>query len=629
MTVSSDTQPQIPIQQSRLDPWLVRLPLLALSGIILLLSILTALAGVAQIAFKDRILAGVSAFGVDLTGMNVQQATDALAQRFTYDDSAVFTFRDGEEFWQITAGELGVSFDPQATAMEAFTVGHSGNPIMNTIDQFLIWLNGHRVTPVVRYDQNVATERIAQIAAALNREPADATLTISGTTVSSTLSEIGRLVNIPATLSQLESAILTLTPGGQVSLVVEERAPRIVDAEAAAAKARAALSAPLTLVAEGTTPDGAPLGPWTATLEQIASLLLPGLVENGDGTYSYDVTFNPAAYRDYLDSLAAGLFQPAKDARFHFVEETGQLEVIVPSISERRLDVDTTLLRMENQIFNASNRIVPIAFNTTLARYHDNITAAELGITGLISQGESLYTGSSRPRIDNILLATSRFDGIIIGAGDEFSFNAWVGDISPEAGYVSGRVIYGGRTIDGVGGGVCQVSTTAFRAAFYGGFPITERAAHGYRVYYYELGGVGPGMDAAIYVDPDPAKALDFRFINDTGAAILIEASVYPATNMVQFRIYGADIGRQVVRDGPAIRDIVPPLETRYEANADLQAGQELQVDVSAEGAYVQVTRLLLDVNGNEVNREIFASQYQPWGAIIQVPPGDARLGTG
>lgn len=612
-----------------LDPWLLRLPILFFTGAILTLTVLTIFAGVAQLAFRDRILAGVSSYDVDLSGMTITEATTALNSRFTYDDSAVFTFRDGDRFWQISAGDLGVSFDAQATATEAFVAGHSSNPILNVIDQFLIWLNGQRVTPVIRYDQNVATERLMAIARELNRPPVDATLSITVTSVSSTPSSIGRMVNIPATLAQLEANILGLTTGAEVPLIIEETVPRIRDAEAAAAKARNALSSPLLLVAEGTTADGTALGPWMASVEQIASLLLVGLVENGDGTYSYDVSFNPSAFRDYLGSLADGLFQPAQNARFHFVDETGQLQVIEPSVSARSLDVAATLSRMEDQVFNPSNRIVPISFDYIPAQYHDNLTAAELGIVGLISQGESYYTGSSRPRIENILQATSRFDGIIIGAGETFSFNEWVGDISPEEGYVSGRVIFGGRTIDGVGGGVCQVSTTAFRAAFYGGFPILERAAHGYRVGYYELGGFGPGLDAAIYTDPDPNSALDFQFLNDTGSPILIEASVYPATNMVQFRIYGADTGRQVVKDGPMIRDVVPAAATRYEPNADLQPGQQLQVDVAAEGAYVQVTRLILDDFGTEIGRDVFASQYQPWGAIIQVPPGDSRLQTG
>ncbi|MCC6614892.1 MAG: VanW family protein [Anaerolineae bacterium] len=622
-TLPADQRYESPARRG-LDPWLVRLPILFFTGAILTLTALTIFAGVAQLAYRDRILAGVSSYGLDLSGMTINEAMSALNGRFTYDDSAVFTFRDADQFWQMSAGELGVSFDPQATATEAFAVGHSGNPLLNVVDQFLIWLNGQRITPIIRYDQNVATERLMAIASDLNRPPVDATLSINGTTVSSTPSSIGRMVNIPATLEQLEANVLGLTTGAEVSLIIEETAPRIRDAEAAAIKARNALSSPLLLVAEGTSAEGTALGPWTATVEQIASLLQVGLVENVDGTFNYDVSFNPSAYRDYLDTLAAGLFQPAQNARFHFVDETGQLQVIQPSVSERRLDVASTLSRMEDQVFNPGNRIVPVAFDYRPAQYHDDMTAAELGIVGLISEGDSYYTGSSRPRIENILQATARFDGIIIGAGETFSFNQWVGDISPEEGYVSGRVIYGGRTIDGVGGGVCQVSTTAFRAAFYGGFPILERAAHGYRVGYYELGGFGPGLDAAIYT-PD----LDFQFLNDTGAPILIEASVFPATNMVQFRIYGADTGRQVVKDGPMIRDVVPPAPTHYEPNADLQPGQQLQVDIAAEGSYVQVTRIILDSFGNEVGRDIFASQYQPWGAIIQVPPGDPRLQTG
>jgi vancomycin resistance protein YoaR len=628
MTTSPPPYPEYPAAP-RVEPWLIRLPLLLLSGIILTLSLLTMAAGAAQLYFRDRVLAGVSSFDLNLSGMTLEEATTALDNRFTYDESAVFTFRDGDEFWQMSAGELGVVFDAGATATEAFAIGHSNNPLLNTIDQFLIWLNGHEVTPVIRYDQEIATRRLAAIAETINRPPVDATLTISGTSVSSTPSEIGRMVNISRTLAQLDASVLNLTTGGEVPLIIEETAPRIVDAEAAAAKARAALSAPLTLIADSTIASEQTLGPWTASVEQIAALLGVGLVENGDGTYRYDVAFNPSAFRDSVQALADGLYQPARDARFQFNDETGQLQVIQSSVSERELDVAATLSRMESQVFDAGNRVVPISFDTTLARYHDNITAAELGITRLIATGDSFYVGSSQARIANILLSTSRFDGIIIPPGAEFSFNEYVGDISPETGYVSSRVIYGGRTIDGVGGGVCQVSTTAFRAAFYAGVPITERVAHSYRVAYYEQRGEGPGFDAAVYVDSDPAQALDFRFINDTGAAILIEASVFPATSQVQFRFYGADTGRQVVKDGPMIRDVVPPAATRYEANPDLTAGQQLQVDIAAEGAYVEVTRLILDGNGNEIDRDIFASQYQPWGAIIQVPLNDARLATG
>ena len=313
------------------------------------------------------------------------------------------------------------------------------------------------------------------------------------------------------------------------------------------------------------------------------------------------------------------MIAPPQDARFHFNEQSGDLEVVQPSREGRTLNIPQTLERMEQAIFSSTNRIVPMAFDYTQPHYPDTITAAELGISEMVSQGTTYYTGSPQARKDNIILAASRFDGIIIAPHEIFSFNQYLGDISPEEGYISSKVIVGTRTIDGVGGGVCQVSTTAFQAAFYAGYPIW-RYAHSYRVGYYEQ-GEGVGMDAAVF-QPD----LDFRFLNDTDYSLLIETSIFPGTNSIQFRFYSTNPGRQVVKQGPDISNIVPPLPTRYEANADLSTGQEVQVDWAASGEEVRITRIILDTHGNELDRQLFYSNYQPWGAIVQVPFGDPRL---
>lgn len=588
-----------------------------MSGGILLMLILTIAVGLFQITFRSKIIPGVSAYGLNLTGMTADEARRELESRFTYDDDAVFTFRDGESFWQLTAGELGVTFDAQATAAEAFYVGHSGNPISDLIDQALTWLNGRSIVPTVRYDQAVAARRLAEIAAQINRPAQDASLTINGLNIEATPGRSARTLDVMATISRLDTSILNLSAGGEVPLIINETPPVAWDAEAAARKARVAISAPVILTADDGF--GGTIGPWTASVDQIAQLLSIETVTNADGTLSYDVTVDTDAYRAYLEQLGAGMLVTPKDARFHFDTNTSQLVRIQDAVNGRQLNVPETLARLEQAIFSPDNRVVPMAFDYELPRFHNDVTAAELGITQLVSQSTTYYTGSTQARRDNIALAVSRFDGIIIGPGEVFSFNRYVGDISPEEGYVSGKVIVGGRTVDGVGGGVCQVSTTAFQAAFYAGFPIMERYAHGYRVGYYDA-GEGVGMDAAIYT-PD----LDFRFQNDTDYALLIEASMLPQQNAVQFRFYSTNPGRQVVKEGPIIRDITPPAATHYEVNNDLAPGQSLQVDWAAEGAYVEVTRVILDANGNTIRREIFASQYQPWGAVVQVAPGDPR----
>ncbi len=605
--------------QSRRDgpsPWFVRLPILFLSGVILLVLVLTIAVGLFEIAYHGKIIPGVSAYGVNLTGMTAEQAQKALDSHFTYDRDAVFTFRDGDKFWQLTAGDLGVTFDAQKTAVEAVSAGHSGNLVFDIVDQMLMWLNGHDIVPTIHYDQNIAVSKLEAIAKDINRQAQNAVLILNGTDALATPSQVGRTVNILATLERLNDTIAQLNSGEEVPLVIDETRPQIWDAQAAANKAKIALSAPLQLVADN--PNGEALGPWTASIDQIARLLKPSLIDNGDGTQSYDIDIDMAAFSAYLNQLAPGLLTTPKDARFSFDEKTNQLQVIQPSVQGRQLNVPQTLARMQQAAFDLSARTVNMAFDYTLATYHEGITGAEVGITAMVSQATTYFTGSTQPRRDNIAQAASRFNGIIVGPHEEFSFNEWVGDISPEAGFVSGKVIVGGRTIDGVGGGVCQVSTTAFQAAFYAGYPILERYAHGYDVGYYRA-GEGIGMDAAIYT-PD----LDMRFLNDTDYALLIETSVFPSSNAVQFRFYSTNPGRQVVKEGPVVSNVRPPAPTQYEVNPNFKPGQSLQVDWAAEGKDVTVTRKVLDRDGNLLHADVFTSHYLPWGAVIQVAPGQA-----
>lgn len=610
------------------NPWLIRLPILFISGAILLFIAVVGLIVAFEIAFQGRIYPGVYSYGVSLGGMTPEQAREALDGRFTYDEQAVFTFRYGDQFWQARAGELGVYFDVEATVGEAYSAGRSGNFAVNLIDQAFNWLNGETITPIIRYDQNAAAQQVARIATEINRPARDAVLHIDGANISATPGETGKAVDVRSTLYRLDAAVLNFDAGGEIPLVVNETVPVSLDAETAATRAQIALSGPVTLTA--TAADGSALGPWTATVAQIQNLLRIDTVADANGLLTYDVEVDVAAFRPYLEELARGLISQPQDARYHFNVSTGQLDVIRSGVNGRTLDVDGTLQRLHDAIFSSGNRTISLAFHEEAPRYGNNTTAAELGITQLVSTGQSYYTGSSRARIENIILAASRFDGLVIAPGELFSFNRYVGDISPESGFVEGFVIVGDRTVRGVGGGVCQVSTTAFRAAFYGGYQIEERHAHGYRVGYYEIGGEGVGMDAAIYI-PDRAAGetygeLDFTFRNDTPYHLLIETQIYPGSNMVEFRFYSTNPGRQVVKAGTEVSEVQPPAATQYVANSDLGAGQELQVDWAAEGSYVQVTRIINDSSGNEIDRYIFASRYQPWGAVIQVAPGDSRL---
>ena len=167
-----------------------------------------------------------------------------------------------------------------------------------------------------------------------------------------------------------------------------------------------------------------------------------------------------------------------------------------------------------------------------------------MGITALLATGESNFYGSSKNRKHNIAVGASKFHGILIGPEDEFSFNKVLGKVGPQQGYLPELVIKKGVTTPEYGGGLCQVSTTTFRAAVKAGLEITERKNHAYPVKYYNP----QGTDATIY-PPHP----DLRFKNNTPAYILIQTRI--EGNNLYFDFYGSDDDRKVVLTGPYIYD--------------------------------------------------------------------------
>ncbi len=623
------TTPQIPYNPTRpaphargLNPWLIRIPVLFIVGMTLLVLLLAVYLAAFQLAYAERLYPGVFVGSTAVGGMTLDEARAALESDFTLDDATVFTFRYGEQVWQASAGDLGLGIDADASLAAAYAVGHDSGLLSNLLTQADAWFTGADVAPVVRYDQSVALRQLEMIAAQVNRPPVDATLTLDGATVASSPSQSGRTLDIAAALSQLDARMLALDLGGEIPLVVNETPPSIRDADAAADKIRLALSGPVQLVAADE--QSGELGPWTATVDQIATLLNVQLVDHDDGTRSYDVGINMNAFESFLAGLAPGLIVTSQDGRFHFDETTGQLEVVQPSVSGRELNISETLARLEQGVFSggAESRVVPMAFTLTLPRYHNQISAQELGITELVAESTSYFTGSTTNRRTNIAVSASKFDGVIIGPGEEFSFNRILGDISYENGFVDGKVIFGGNTVTGIGGGVCQISTTAFRAALNGGFVITERNSHGYRVGYYELNNTPPGLDAAIWT---PER--DLRFQNDTPYHLLIETSIYPNENAVQFRLYSTNPGRYVEFEEVVVRNVTPAPEMRFVASDELQPGEIRQVDYSAEGADVTVYVNVYDeATGELIRRDNYFTHYLPWQAVFEVAPTDSRL---
>lgn len=233
----------------------------------------------------------------------------------------------------------------------------------------------------------------------------------------------------------------------------------------------------------------------------------------------------------------------------------------------------------------------------------------DLGIREMISEATTRFAGSSRERAYNLALGASRLNGYIIPPGAVFSFAQAMGEVSERTGFKKAFVISGERTVEGVGGGMCQVSTTTFRAAYFAGLPIVERRPHSYQVGYYKP----TGLDAAVFL-----PYLDLKFKNDTPGNILIQASVQGVN--LTFRFFGTK-DRNTTWSNPTITNRIPAPPARFIADPGLLRQQFKQVDFSADGARVTVYRTV-KYNDGRVRKDTLFSQYKPWGAVWLVGPG-------
>jgi vancomycin resistance protein YoaR len=511
-----------------------------------------------------------------------------------------------------------VTLDVQATVDEAFGAGRGGSWLENLIDQMDMRANGYPVAPVITFNQTRAEQVLTGIAAdMINRPTLDSTLTIRDGQALSTPSQIGRHVDLPTTLAALRSQVLSLATRAEIMLIVEETPPVVWETEATAERINVALSAPVKF-----TMTGDERGPWVSETSSIEQMLVIDEVRHEDGTASYEVGLNLDQARAFLEELAPELSVQPQNARFVFDDDTRQLQVIENSVNGQVLDVESTLAQFEAAVFagSAADRRVELVFQDIAPDVPDTATAVQLGITELVTQKTTYYYGSTAARIRNIEVATANFHGLVIPPDGIFSFNEWLGDVSVESGYEQGLIIVGNQTITGVGGGVCQVATTAFQTAFYAGFPILERVEHAYRVSYYEH-GEGPGLDATVY-----SPIVDFRFQNDTPYYLLIETYNNPGNATLTWKFYSTSMNRRVVKEGPVIRSQTSAPPPIYRANPQLSPGQIRQVDYAVSGAEVYVYRTVYQDDQIIIDREEFASHYVPWANQFEVAPGDRRI---
>ncbi len=588
------------------------------SFVALLLALLTASAmGYLLLGpyLDGRIVPGIWVWSVPLGGLSPAGARSALEAASLPAQVPVTITGPAGETWPFSLRDLGITLDEEATLEASYAPGHRGRPVAQLEERLRLMVAGLSVAPRWRWEREEARRQLLALAEMIDVPARDAALVYRAGRFEILPAHVGQRMDVTATLSAL-APLLHRDEGGELPLAVVPVEPRIGDAEAEAARAVAArmLSAPLVLRLEGEPRQ------WTVATETLASMLVIRPLSR-----SIQVELEAEGLETLLRPMEAALRVEPVDARFHFDEARGALEVIRPGEAGRELDVGATIARI-NRVLRAGGHEVPLAVREVPPRYPDDLTAEALGIRELIATGESYFIGSSSTRDHNIRVGASRFDGVLIAPGETFSFNEILGEVTLEEGYEPAYVIVGDRTVEGVGGGLCQVATTVFRAAFYAGYPIIERWPHAYRVRYYELGGFGPGFDATIY-----APQLDFRFVNDRADYLLIQTEVDSSHSRLRFLFYSTADGRTVEQIGPTTGDPEPPPPPIYEYDPSLPAGTVRQVELAKDGLTAVLERIVRDAEGRLLYHDRFVSRFRPWPARYRygpgfIPPPDATI---
>ncbi|MBI3109630.1 VanW family protein [Candidatus Daviesbacteria bacterium] len=522
---------------------------------------------------------------------NITFLTSAQAQRVV---SAKFSQRVNEklQFEEFTIDLATASAKLDYTALyEAFQTGHR--------EQLKTLFFNHEVYPQVYFNIEGQLQKIAQ---ATYQQPRDARLIFNEITTpegsaSARIEIEDSSDGLELDQEEFKDRIAEYLLFGQTifELPVKAIPPKVTTNHAVRAKQalETLKSEPIKLVFEENT--------WILDIKQLLTLL--GLEKGGDLLLDKDKTYI------YLKRIVSEIDQAVQEGLFEFNPQTKRVAAFRPSQEGRKLDLEKSYQQISAALTDQGSKIISLPVAVVKPKiYTQDVNS--LGIKELLGRGLSHFAGSIPNRIYNINLTAQKINGVLVAPGEVFSFNQTVGDITEATGFRKAYVIKEGRTVLDDGGGVCQDSTTLFRAVLNAGLPVVKRTAHAYRVGYYEQ-GFPPGLDATVFY-----PSVDFQFKNDTPAHILIQA--YTTGTTLYVDLYGTPDGRISTISKSVVANQTPPPPELRQDDPTLPKGEVRQVDWAAWGADVSFQRTVTR-GGETIIKETWKSSYRPWQAVYLV----------
>jgi vancomycin resistance protein YoaR len=557
---------------------------------LLLLGALAGLFGAVYAGSPATIAEGVRIAGVDVGGLRPAEARALLERRSTRLERVPVVFLAGSERWSITPHRLGVEADWGAAVDAARRQGEGFGPFRG-LRRAKVRVFGADIAPPAKVYAPALDYQLEQLANEIDRPHREAAIVLKGLEPILVRGQSGRKLERERAAGTMVGALASLARA-PTPLPIEVDPPRVTaaDLRPALAQARNALSAPIRLERGKTW--------WRLRPPRIAQLL--ALPRDGGSTLSIGGPGADAWFARFSRTVAT----PPVDARF-VLHGDG-------SVGLRRhrdglaLDVDATRASLlKAAVARTPARRVAHAVVATKGPALTTSEAQGLGITRALASYSTAYSGTA-DRINNLQLAVSLIDGALVAPGEAFSLNQRVGERTAERGFRSAPVIIGGEYKEAIGGGVSQVATTAFNAAWEAGVKILERAPHSLYISRYPL-----GRDATVNY-PD----LDLKFRNDTGHWLVVFGGA--GSDGISITIAGTPTGRRVESSaGPlTVTGKVPIKRVR---DPKMLVGTKVVEEEGEPPRSVTVTRVVYNADGSVLYDEVWRTNYRGEKRVVRV----------
>ncbi len=593
--------------------WLGSAGIAAILGLAVAVILLTVRA-----THTDRIFPALTVADVPIGGMSFGVAAAAIGDRANQIESSSITLTHGDQSWTATLRDVGVSVDENEAFARSVRYGREDSAFRRLRSTVALARSGERLALPLTLDHKQLDRWFDEIDRGLGTPPRNAEVKIQGANVAIVPEADGVVVDRDRARAEIASRLQDLGPI-ETELPVATRIAtlRAVDLEPARDLLLTAMSHPIQVSNAG--------GLWTLPATDIAQFLKQDTASGADGARAIRLGLDREKLAVWLDErLGAAVEKEPVDAEVGWNGE--KLIAVEPSVDGVALDAAKLAELVEGRFFGDGGTVeAPLTYVKPTI---DGANLDKLGITTFLGSGGSNYSGSSDGRSTNVAVGASLLNGTLIPPWGGFSFNEAIGWIDEEKGFVEAQVIDGEKIGKDIGGGICQVSTTVFRAAYLSGLPVTEWWPHRFRIGFYEYDGWDPGLDASILQPTeDPATWADFKFENPSDSWMLVE-SWTDGVNVV-VNIYGADLGYEVETMGPTWGDKTQLLSAQEVVDDELDPGTVMLAQTAGIGEELSHYRVVRDRNGELLWERSFYTKYFPRGDIWKVSPdmkGDAPL---